>query len=427
MKQVARYEDSDRVAAVRVGDIVFSSGQMAVNDEMLVPEHIRPVPEWPWHGNHMERQLEYLYERLERALNDVGSSILSVAKINSFHLNPQELNTALSFRHRVFGLESPPPSTLLITPATTVPDATVILDIIALATDVERKVVTSKQRTTTPHAGIFGRPVYSQAIAGGGYIFTAGVSSIHKEGRAGEDSTTTINEDSPYRTNVFRNYAVGVLTELQLILEAAGASFKHVARAEIYVDDIHHLAVLDEVWSDFFPEHDVARVILPLPLRMGRPNKMLEIELIAVMPSSRLEKSVIRTADAPSPRGPEPQAVRAGELVFLSSQIATDYVNGIAPEARPDPNFPFHTAPIKQQVLFATRTMEAICTAAGTRLENVVRRRAGYVNIEDSVLGEEAWRSVVSSPHASTVIAVKPPLMVLDALVQFDVIVAAEE
>jgi 2-iminobutanoate/2-iminopropanoate deaminase len=41
-----------------------------------------------------------------------------------------------------------------------------------------------------------------------------------------------------------------------------------------------------------------------------------------------MEKTIIHTADAPAPNGPYNQAVQAGNLVFVSGQVALDPISG---------------------------------------------------------------------------------------------------
>jgi 2-iminobutanoate/2-iminopropanoate deaminase len=73
-------------------------------------------------------------------------------------------------------------------------------------------------------------------------------------------------------------------------------------------------------------------------------------------------KQIINTADAPAPIGPYNQAVRAGNLLFVSGQIALDPKSG---ELILD-NIEAET----HQVL---RNVKAILEAAGTGLQNVLK------------------------------------------------------
>ncbi len=414
-------------AAARVGDLVFVGGQMAVDATLHLPEEVQPVPGYPWHGNSMDRQLRYLYPRLGATLEQLGSSIRHVAKINSYHTQPSELDMALRFRKEVFGTESPPPSTLLVAAGTLVPAATVTLDVTALATSAQREVVRSEARSTTPHTYLFGWPVYSQAIAGGGFVFTAGVTSVHRKGR-GPDPDTTLDPESPYSKNVMKRLTRGALQELGHILEAAGCSFADVVKADIYLDEARHLAVLNEVWAETFTVEPPARTITTLPLREGRPDRLIEIELIATDPKGPFRKETVSTTAAPTPLGPEPQAVRAGPYLFLSTQLATDYEQGVPAEARPDPNFPFHSTSVKRQAEYIYRNVEAICAAAGTSARNLVKRRTAHLDLSEAVQADEVWQAHLGDRlPPTTVFGAKAPLTVPGCTVQYDLTAAILE
>src|SRR5690606_32752310 len=110
--------------------------------------------------------------------------------------------------------------------------------------------------------------------------------------------------------------------------------------AEIYVTDMSIIAAIDEVWAEYFRGDPPARVVVPLPLAIS--DMVIETELIAIDPKGPHRKQVIRAPGVPAPLSPESQAVKAGPYLFFSGMMATDYKNGVAPEARVDANFPFH-------------------------------------------------------------------------------------
>ena len=95
--------------AARAGDFIFSGGQSAVHPEKGIPEEVKLVPGYPFHGSSIERQLRYAYARLGDALESLGSSLRHVMKINSYHVKPVEIDMALRLRSSVFGEAYPPP------------------------------------------------------------------------------------------------------------------------------------------------------------------------------------------------------------------------------------------------------------------------------------------------------------------------------
>ena len=73
-------------------------------------------------------------------------------------------------------------------------------------------------------------------------------------------------------------------------------------------------------------------------------------------------KSIIQTEKAPAPIGPYSQAVQAGNMLFISGQIALD----------PETN-QLISGGIKVEALQVMKNLEAVLTSAGFSFENVVK------------------------------------------------------
>jgi enamine deaminase RidA (YjgF/YER057c/UK114 family) len=380
----------------------------------------------------MERQARYIYGQMADTLEKLGSNVRQVMKINSYHVHGHETDMHLRTRREFFGDAEPPPSTLVRMAESPVPGATLVLDVTALATDAARprevfmqpKARPGSDYKPVPFQSIFRAPIFSQAARGGGFVFSVGVGGRELS----EDAPETVPRPDeithdhpyplpqpklPYHTNRARIQMEWILTGLQGILEAAGTSFEHVVRGEIHLSDIRYLATLNKVWERFFPKDPLAR-----------PDVMLvEIELVALDPSGPYRKETISTGEAPTPLGPEPQAVKAGPYVFLSTQLATDWRQGVPPEARPDPNFPFHASAIARQVEYIFRNVDAICRAAGTSAGNLLRRRAVHTDLGELAEAEEVWAEKLGDRMPpTTTFRVPGPLAVPACTVQYDLI-----
>jgi len=55
-----------------------------------------------------------------------------------------------------------------------------------------------------------------------------------------------------------------------------------------------------------------------------------------------MRKEIVRSDRVPVPGEPVAPAVKAGPLVFLSGQLASDFRTGVAPEARLPEGLPHH-------------------------------------------------------------------------------------
>lgn len=86
-----------------------------------------------------------------------------------------------------------------------------------------------------------------------------------------------------------------------------------------------------------------------------------------------MEKTVIFTSLAPAAIGPYSQAVRAGNMLFVSGQIALDPAVG---KVIDDKNVGAQTRRVLQNI-------QAIVTAAGASLENVVKTTVFLKDMND--------------------------------------------
>ncbi len=267
--------------------------------------------------------------------------------------------------------------------------ATVCLDMTTLSANAAlvRELVQVKSVQPIGQVAAIGWPVYSQAVRGGGLIFTRGTTPT---GPRGPIEAIVPHPELVYSHNPIRFQTTYVLDYLQRLLADAGCTFEDVVRAEVYLVSMSDFAVFDDVWRKYFPTDPPARIVIQSPLAV--PHAVVEIELVAVDPQGPYSKEVIAIDDVPTPMGAEPQAARAGPYLFFSTLMATDYVQGVPAEARPDPNFPFHASAIKLQTRYILKNVEAICEAAGTSIRNLVKRRAIHTDLSDFPEAEEVWR-----------------------------------
>jgi 2-iminobutanoate/2-iminopropanoate deaminase len=75
-----------------------------------------------------------------------------------------------------------------------------------------------------------------------------------------------------------------------------------------------------------------------------------------------MKKTIIQTNDAPAPVGPYNQAIRHGNTLYVSGQIAINPVTG-----------ELDTSDIESETHQVMRNLLAILTEAGTTLENVIK------------------------------------------------------
>lgn len=121
-------------------------------------------------------------------------------------------------------------------------------------------------------------------------------------------------------------------------------------------------------------------------------------------------KSPLHSVHAPQPIGPYTQAIRAGDFVFLSGQIAIDPASGklVGKDAA-------------EQSAQALKNIRAILTAAGLTFEEVVKTTIFLKNMDDfSKVNEVYGQSFEVDPPARSTVAVAA--LPMNALVEIEVI-----
>ncbi|PJI09557.1 MULTISPECIES: RidA family protein [Clostridium] len=126
-----------------------------------------------------------------------------------------------------------------------------------------------------------------------------------------------------------------------------------------------------------------------------------------------MEKKIVSTKNAPGAVGPYSQAVKAGNLVFVSGQISLDPLTGEL---------------IKDDIgKAAERSLEnvkAILEAAGTSLDNVVKTTVFVKDMNDFAAVNEVYAKYFKKDMpARSCVEVKLPK---DALVEIEVIALAD-
>ena len=112
---------------------------------------------------------------------------------------------------------------------------------------------------------------YSPAIVAGNFIFVSG--------QAGRDPVTLVTpEDVEAQTEqALRNVAA--------ILEAAGASLRHVVRCGVFLVDIGEFSRMNAVYARVFGDHRPARTTVEVSSLPG-PGLRVEIDAVAVLPGA---------------------------------------------------------------------------------------------------------------------------------------------
>jgi 2-iminobutanoate/2-iminopropanoate deaminase len=127
-----------------------------------------------------------------------------------------------------------------------------------------------------------------------------------------------------------------------------------------------------------------------------------------------MQRVIVSTAAAPAAIGPYSQAVRAGNLLFISGQLPLDPATG---------QFVGEDIAAMTRQIFAN--IQAVLSAAGTSLDNIVKTTVFLADLEDFQAMNGAYAEFFSAdpPARSTVQVARLPR---DARIEIEVIAIVE-
>lgn len=108
---------------------------------------------------------------------------------------------------------------------------------------------------------------YSQAVAGGGFVFLAGQGPTAPDGSRVDGS--------------FEEQARQTFSNLRALAEAAGGTLADAVRVGVYLRDMAHFATMNAVYEEFFPEPRPARTTIQSDL----PGMEIEADAILLLDS----------------------------------------------------------------------------------------------------------------------------------------------
>jgi enamine deaminase RidA (YjgF/YER057c/UK114 family) len=114
------------------------------------------------------------------------------------------------------------------------------------------------------------------------------------------------------------------------------------------------------------------------------------------------------------------QAIRAGDLLFLSGLMAVDAGGVLAPSARIDPRQPHFGSAVQLQMDTVLAQAQRICRKAGTSLANVVRAQQFHTRLGDFNGAWQVWQHHLPGQHLPFSAIEVPALGVPGAVVMLD-------
>ena len=429
-------------AAIKAGQWVFVSGQVATDYQVVMSPGRSVAPPNPYLVDALEQEarieMSAIAATLEAAGCDLSSDVVrSYQWLASPHPTYEEFEQGssttglpISSYLVVFNeaLDEPrAASTALGVRRLPRRGERLAIDMIAMAPgpDLVREGVEHPPGVPRPVAR------YSPALRAGDWVFLAGdlatdfqgdfMSSKHMGTPSGLAPEARVNPYFWYGSSI-ETQTDYTLEKLEKLAESAGTSLARCVKADVYIGHPQDFAGFDRAWQRWFPNDPPARVVIPY-MGLAAQGCRVEISLQLLADDSALQKQTIETSDAPEPLGHEPQAIKAGDLVFFSTQMAFDSTGALAGETARHPDFPHYGLPSKLQTRYIVENVTAICEAAGTSLGNICRRQAFHDDLGHAAATLEEWQAhFPKDPPASVTIEVGGPLVVPGAHLLLDLI-----
>ncbi len=394
--------------AVRTGGLVFAAGQLASDFRHGVAPEARVDPAFPYYGSEIKKQTRYILENLARTFRAAGTSLDHVVKAQVFHTDLMSFNGFDEVWKEFFPV--PPPRTTVGTTGLLVPGTLVEIDLIAALPSARPEAVSVPD---------IPRPLahYTPAVRTGDLVFAAG--QLASDFRHGVAPEARVDPAFPYYGSDIKKQTRYILDNLARTFRAAGTSLGNVVKGQVFLTDLTHFDGFDEVWKEFFPVPPPRTTVGTTGLLV--PGTLVEIDLIAALPSARPE--AVSVPDIPKPLAHYTPAVRVGDLVFTAGHLASDFKTGIPAEARRDPAFPYYGSDVKKQARYILENYARTFKAAGTSLANVVKAQVFMTNLDDFNGFDEVWKEFFPVPPPRTTVGTTG-LLVPGALLEVDLIAA---
>ena len=258
---------------------------------------------------------------------------------------------------------------------------------------------------------------YSEAFVVGDLIFSAG--QLASDFKSGVPPEAKLSSGFPYYGSEIKKQTHFVLQNMKRTFEAAGSSLDDVFKAQVFLfRNLADFNDFDEVWKEYFKVPPARTTIGTSGLLVE--GTLIEIDLIGHVSAAKSKKQAIKSSN-PQPLANYTEAFRVGDLVFPAGQVASDFIDGLAKEAKVDPAFPFYQSAIKKQTRYILNNLKNTLEAAGSGLDHVVKAQVFFVDLKDFFAFDEVWREFFPNPPPRTTVGTTG-LLLDDAIIEIDLV-----
>lgn len=404
---------------IKAGRWVFATGLMAQDFQAGMAADVlsQRLP----HAGLPKREKEAarIFEHLDAVLRAAGTERDNLVRTDQYYTTVQAVPAYQHVRRQVLGSRIPP-STSIAQQRFLLPGADMSIQAMGVVPQPGFEVVHLK------HEELKGRPTsgYSPALTVGDYIFIPGITSMavgDEPRRNGVAAAALMAEGAQWGGQPIKLETEFIIAKrIVASLALAGATLADVVHAQVYLTDREDYSAFNEAWSRHFGAAGPTLSIVPcIEHGLAPYDGKIEINIVAAKPGSAAQKRHIDAGVTTAFRN-QPQAVKAGDLLFMPALMAIDR-DGLVRAAEVDPRQPHFSSPPEAQAECIADNIGKLCQAAGTSLDNVVRVLMFFTDIDEFYPVYKVFeRRMGGRPLPFAAIEVPSPLPVPGATVQIE-------
>ena len=393
--------------AVKAGPWVFLNGHEAFDFERgLVPEVEGPPGNRLSGRPPLRGEADYLLHRMRTILKEFGGDLPNAVRVDQFYTKGPAVSAYHLARFAEFGGYIPPSTSIIVErcfTARTNTHTSMIAVVPSQGYDIDKFMLPGQAISASG---------YNPAVAAGDFVFVAGNMAFRTDGTL--DPKVYVGPDRNWGgETAFRRQVHYVITDrLAPSLKAAGSALELSVKAQAYIRGVENFPDFMDVWSQHFRDIPCAVTLVPAK-DYANTEGMIEINLIALRNNANRRKQVVATGIPEiATYGP---CVRAGEFVFPSGLIAIG-PDGRVPGADQAQAFEALSLAGELQGALLMSYMDAVCSAVGASVTNVVRAQYFLSDIRDFSGIAASWRNRYGEhPHPFACVQVPGPMPVSGA------------
>jgi enamine deaminase RidA (YjgF/YER057c/UK114 family) len=401
---------------MKAGRWVFATGVMAQDFKTGIAPDV--LSERAPHAGLPKREKEALriFENIDAVMLAAGTDRSNLVRTDQYYTTVRAVPPYQQVR-REFLRGRIPPSTSIAQQGLLLPGADMNIQALGVIPQQGFEV------THLKHEQLAGRPTsgYSPALTAGDFIFIPGITSLavgNESKRNGVAAAALMTEGAQWAGQPIKLEVDFIVTQRMIqSLALAGATLDDVVHAQVYLTDPDDYSAFNEAWTRHFAKSPPSLDVIPcIPHGLAPYDGKIEINVLAVKPGGTAKKRPI-DAGVPAAFRHQPQAVKAGDLLFMSGMMAFDG-QGLAASTASDPRQPQFSSSPEAQAEFIVGNIARLCEAAGTSLTNVVRVLQFHTDIREFYPVYKVWeRHLGGQPVPFSAVEVPSPLPVPGATV----------